>query len=52
VHALLATHQISVRLASCSDIKLSVVIAHDQMTKAMCVLHDTLIINAKIINEK
>ena len=44
-HKILATHQISVHLAARSDIQLSLVIAHDQMTKAMSVLHDALIIN-------
>ncbi|MES2253112.1 MAG: aspartate kinase [Pseudomonadota bacterium] len=47
VLSVLKAHQISVQLASCSDVKLSLVIAHDQMTKAMGVLHDTLIINEK-----
>ena len=44
VYEILAAHQISVHMASRSDIKLSLVIAHDQMTKAMSVLHDALII--------
>lgn len=41
----LATHQINVHLASRSDIKLSLVITHDQMTKAMGILHDLLIVH-------
>jgi aspartate kinase len=45
VHKVLAAQQINVRLASRSDIKLSLVIAHDQMTKAMSILHNTLITN-------
>jgi aspartate kinase len=43
VHKVLAAQEINVHLASRSDIKLSLVIAHDQMTKAMCILHDALI---------
>lgn len=39
----LATNLINVHLASRSDIKLSLVITHDQMTKAMSILHDLLI---------
>lgn len=45
VHKVLAAQQINVHLASRSDIKLSLVIAHDQMTKAMGILHDALITN-------
>jgi aspartate kinase len=41
----LAAHQINVQLALRSDIKLSLVIAHDQMTKAMGVLHNLLIVD-------
>lgn len=41
----LAAHQINVQLASRSNIKLSLVITHDQMTKAIGVLHDLLIVN-------
>ncbi len=41
----LRAHQINVYLTSRSDIKLSLVIAHDQMTKAIGILHDLLIVN-------
>ena len=41
----LAAHQINVQLALRSDIKLSLVIAHDQMTKAMGILHNLLIVD-------
>lgn len=41
----LSASQIKVYLISRFDIKLSLVIAHDQMTKAMGILHDLLIVN-------
>ena len=40
---LLQMHHIDVHLMSRVDIKLSLILAHDHMTKAMGVLHDALI---------
>jgi aspartate kinase len=43
----LADHNINIQLISTSEIKLSVVIANDQMTKAMCALHNALLLDDK-----